>query len=137
MSSKQLVDANLLISYLAGDSNAEYAERVMDDVDAGNTILVIPVGIIQECCYVFEKTTRFAYTKEQIANALIPLLLTPGIEVDERDIVISALRKFHEKNVDFMDAYLAARSSATGVPVVSFDKDFNNLDCQVYNPQKD
>ncbi|GAX89531.1 PIN domain-containing protein [Effusibacillus lacus] len=130
-------DTNFLVSYFAGDSNSHHAERVMEEIEAGKIRLIIPVGVIQECCHIFEKAERFALPKEKIANTLIPFLLTSGIEAEDRDVVVAALRKFHEKNVDFMDAYLAARSSASGVPIVSFDKDFKKLDCQVYNPQKD
>ncbi|MFC4767541.1 PIN domain-containing protein [Effusibacillus consociatus] len=135
MYSKMLSDTNLLISYFAGDSNSDYADKVIQAVEEGKTTLVIPVAVVQELCHVFHNTEGFRLSKQRISDTLISFLLTPGIEAEEREVVVAALRKFHENNVDFTDAYLATRSSAAAVPVVSFDKDFRKLDCQVYNPK--
>lgn len=50
------------------------------------------------------------------------VLECPGAKVLE-----DALDRFATKNVDFLDAYLAAQALAMEVPVSTFDKDFRKI----------
>ncbi|MEW6173031.1 MAG: hypothetical protein AB1510_08210 [Bacillota bacterium] len=49
--------------------------------------------------------------------------------------VIQALSDYVSLNVDFVDAYLAAKASASGWPVCTFDRThFNRLTVETFRP---
>lgn len=52
---------------------------------------------------------------------LTAFLTAPGIETEDREVLIEALDLATAHNVDFADAYLAIRAERAGAPVCTFD----------------
>lgn len=71
----------------------------------------------------------------QVAEAVGAFATADGVAVEERETVIQALSDYVSLNVDFVDAYLAAKASAGGWPVCTFDRThFNRLPVEKFRP---
>jgi predicted nucleic acid-binding protein len=62
-----------------------------------------------------------------VVDVLLALMQNAGIETREEEVVTDALKRFAAANVDFSDAWLAARSARLGWAVASFDRDFDKF----------
>jgi predicted nucleic acid-binding protein len=63
------------------------------------------------------------------------LVLADGIEAVDEPLVLQALADYEQKNVDFVDAYLAAYAESKSVSVVTQNaKDFAKLGTQSRKP---
>lgn len=49
---------------------------------------------------------------QEISDVLIKFTNSIGVETEEKSVVQQALRDYAEKNVDFIDAYIAAHAKA-------------------------
>jgi predicted nucleic-acid-binding protein len=122
-----LLDANLILRFLRDDDadHSPRARQLFEEAGRGARVLVIATPIITECVWVlrsFYKTGR-----GEIAAVLLALFHHPGVELDERGVLVDALSRFGTTNVDFADCYLAARAAASSEPVASFDEDFRRF----------
>lgn len=87
--------------------------------------LRVAVVVVQEVVYVLEH--HYDYPRRRIAETLAGLLTVPGLRFEDAETVSQALVLFAERNVDFVDAYIAASAGRTGELVASFDRDFTRL----------
>lgn len=70
------------------------------------------VPVVAELVWTLE--TVFDYSPATIAGTVQQLLVAPAVVPEEPGIVIPALRDYRDHNVDFADAYLAAKSKSSG-----------------------
>lgn len=122
-----LLDANVLIRFLRAD-HAEHFERakaLFEEAEEGAVRLVLLDAVVAEVVFVL--TSVYEAKRGDVADALRPFLFHGGIECPGGKVLGDALDRFASKNVDFLDAYLAAQSFALDVPVSSFDKDFRKF----------
>jgi predicted nucleic acid-binding protein len=126
--SNALVDTNLLIRYLTGEpeDQAEAARRILLDADAGNTQLRLTSLVIAEVVFVLTGKV-YHYEREEVRDALLGILESTNIDVQDREIVISALEIFCTYDIDYVDACLAAEARMTERSIASFDKDFDKI----------
>jgi predicted nucleic-acid-binding protein len=126
--SHALADTNLLIRYLTGEPEAaaEAAKRILLDADAGKIHLRLTSLVIAEVVFVLTGKV-YHYKREEVRDALLGLLDSPKIDVQDRKILISALDIFCTCGVDYVDACLAAEARMTGKSVASFDKDYDKI----------
>ena len=82
--------------------------------------------VLAECVWVLQ--SFYSTERETIALALSKLISKPGVEADEFELAIDALRRLAKTNVVYVDCFLAVRASASGKTVASFDKDFQKFD---------
>jgi predicted nucleic acid-binding protein len=123
-----LIDANLILRYLTKDppDMAEAALGIFNKARSGKISLHILPLTVAEVVWVLE--SFYGYPKVKIAETISQFLLCEGLEVHELDILVEALRLFHEKNVDFADAFLAATALQKGPQVIcSFDQHFDKI----------
>ena len=128
------VDANVLLRFLTGEPKnlADKAARLMARAEQGEVLLCLPALVIAEVIWVLKSFYR--YSLREIAEVLIPLIAADGVEVEDRDMLIQAVELAGEKNVDFVDAFLALQANRRGEPVCSFDADFKRLPAEWVAP---
>lgn len=88
--------------------------------------------VVAETVWVLE--SFYEYSKENISDALIPLLEQPALRVEGARTVVRGLETMAERNVDFADALLAEMARSRSEGVASFDKDFRKLDIEWREP---
>jgi predicted nucleic acid-binding protein len=66
----------------------------------------------------------YRHTKADAAAKLLPMLQSDVLEVDDRSLIVDALRRVAIANVDFGDGYLASTAAKRGEAIASFDAGF-------------
>jgi len=122
------IDANVIVRHLTQDP-PDQARQVLDLFRAahdGIVVLWVDPITIAECVWVL--TSIYRLPRGDIARSLADIVAADGIEADDREMLIQALRLYAAHNVDFADALLAARTSHHRVTdIYSFDRDFDRL----------
>lgn len=122
------VDANVLIRFITRDpaDMAEKAYVLLARAEKGELELTLTPLVLAEVVWTLK--SFYGFNREEIANALIPLVTADGISADAPAVQVEALELFRDRNVDFVDAYLAAHARDRGEPwICSFDQDFDRL----------
>lgn len=129
MARKLWIDTNVIIRIITGDPKtlAEEVGEMLQKVEAGELILRLTPLVIAECCWVL--ASFYEADPKDISDALLKFTNSIGVETEEKSVVQQALRDYAEKNVDFIDAYIAAHAKANPPEdVVTWDKHFKRLD---------
>jgi len=125
---KACVDANVILRFLLNDPlpMAQEAALLFQAVADGRLTLLIDDLIVAEMVWVLK--SFYKQDVVTIATTLRDFLLQEGIETADKPTVLHALTLFETKNVDFVDALLAARMINKGMATVfSFDRHFDRL----------
>ena len=125
---RAFVDANLILRYLTKDppDMAKGSLKTFSDAQKGQVCLILIPMTVAEVVWVLE--SFYGYPKDQIAVTITQFLHSDGLEVIDSDILIQALSLYHEKNIDFADAHLAATALSRGPKVIySFDRHFDRV----------
>jgi predicted nucleic acid-binding protein len=69
----------------------------------------------------------YSLDRNAITAALKDLIDFAGIELENKVILLSALRNFAQTDVNFVDAYHAAVAAAESIAIASFDRDFDQF----------
>lgn len=126
---KAYIDANVILRYITKDppAMAEASRKVFSEAQKGKVGLKIIPLIVAEVVWVLE--SFYNYSKTQIAETLIQLLLCDGLEVEQLSLLIEALTLYQKKNLDFTDALLGITALQYGPPsVYSFDQHLDRID---------
>lgn len=116
-------DTNLFLRYLTNDvpQQADAVEGLLRRAAAGEVTLVTSSMVIAEIVWVLE--TVYGLSRTSIAEKVLAILNTPGLEVPEAEILLQAVIWYAEQNVDFADAYNGAWMLAQGIDTVcTFDR---------------
>lgn len=131
------IDTNIIIRFITADHPTMTPEvaQLMKKTERGQIRLKVPSLVIAECCWVLE-SSLYDFSRSDIANVLTAFLVSEGIEMDEKDVVLSALNMYSRSSVDYVDAYLAALAKNEGsAPIVTFNsKDFKKLNVNFCRP---
>jgi predicted nucleic acid-binding protein len=125
-----LVDANVLLRLFTGRpaAQARAARDLMARADAGDVVLHVCPLVVAEVIWVL--SSAYDQPVAAVCGVLTDFLASGGLVVEEGLQVVAALRDMERLNVDFVDAYLAARAATGGMSVASFDRDFDKLGAQ-------
>ena len=116
-------DTNLFLRYLTNDvaEQAEAFERMLHRAARGEISLITNNLVLAEIIWTLE--SYYQLSKEMIQENVLAILNTPGLEVDEGQLVLKAILWYVEKNVDFIDAYNAAWADSRGIETIcTFDR---------------
>ena len=127
MSTRRLVDTNLIIRYLVQDHerHAKAAGRLFDACDRGDVVIVVLPVVLAECVFVLE--SFYEHPRGDIASALGRLISSPGVEIGGPTIQLDALDRYRKTKVHFVDCLIAAAAAAENTPIASFDQDFRKF----------
>jgi len=122
-----LLDANVVIRFLRGDhpDHFQRSKALFEQAEKGSVRLILLESVFAEIVFVLSSV--YDIPRQRISDALQPLLFHAGIECRDSKILFDALQRWCAKNVDFMDALLAAHALDAQIPVASFDKDFRKF----------
>jgi predicted nucleic acid-binding protein len=124
---RQLVDTNVLIRFFTGEpaEMASRARRLIERADHGEVLLVLLPVILAETIYTLE--SFYEMDRKAVAATLLEFVQSRGIETQESARIIAALKRCHDNNAHFTDAYLAASAVELENPIASFDRDFDKF----------
>jgi len=123
-------NTNLFLRYLTNDVpvQADAVEGLLHRAAAGEIVLVTNSLAMAEIVWTME--SFYGLSRDDIKDKVLAILNTPGLEVADGDLVLQAISRYAEKNVDFIDAYNAAWLLAQKIKVTyTFDrKHFSRLE---------
>ncbi len=118
-----VIDTNLLVRYLTQDDpeKAEAVETLLDKAGSGEVSILLPSIVIAELVWVLE--SFYKLEAAAISELVESVLNTPGLEVNEKEILFTICRTYREKKIDFIDAWIMEFAKKNGIDTIySFDK---------------
>jgi uncharacterized protein len=125
--SRLLLDTNVIVRFLTGDhpAHSPRSRKLFSRAATGDVTLVVTDLALAETAWVLQ--SFYSLDRSAIAAALKDLIESAGIEVENKTILLSALRNFAQTDVNFVDAYHAAVAAAESMAISSFDRDFDRF----------
>jgi predicted nucleic acid-binding protein len=117
-SEQAFVDTNVFLRFITDDipEQADAAERLFGQAVSGEIELITTSLAIAEIIWTLGSYYRLE--KATIRDHVLAILNTPGLRVDESEILHQAMAWYDDKNIDFVDAYHAAWLATQDVDVV-------------------
>jgi predicted nucleic acid-binding protein len=134
--SELLLDANVLVRFLVQDDAKQGAAAMalFEKAECREVVLHLEALTIAEVVYVL--LGRYGRSRTEVVNVLLAIIQNAGIETMDEAVVTGALQRFASINVDFSDAWMAARAAHLGHAVASFDRDFDKFkDIRRFEPK--
>lgn len=121
------LDANVLVRLLVQDDAKQgpAAKALFERAERRDCRLFLDGLAVAEVAYVL--IGRYRRNRAEVAEALLSVIQNPGIETSDIEVVGDALERFAAANVDFADAWLAARAAQSGRGIASFDRHFDKF----------
>ncbi len=118
---------NVLLRFIAADvpELGRRATRLLRRAEDGSIVLHVAGVVVAEIVWVLG--SFYGLERSRIAETLRSILVAEGLIVEDKDIVLEALRIMGEANVAYVDAHIAARAGRLRQPVATFDRDFRRL----------
>lgn len=116
---KKLIDANVILRYLLNDDAEKFVVAKQAIEDGAYTLPIL----FAEVVYVLLKL--YKVDRETIANKLIRLLDT--IDIDDKNVYISALTIFKTESLDFSDCVIVAYNKIKKSQVLTFDTKLSKI----------
>ena len=129
MNNKVYADTNLFIRFFTGvpESQAEKSRKFLEQVSRGKYELFICDLIIAEIIYILESI--YNLERSGVVEKIIAVAEIDNAVIENRSIVLRALDLYEEKNIDFIDAYLAYHLKKNNCDTIfTFDKSFKKID---------
>lgn len=122
------IDANVIVRLITDEppQMAEKAEQLFAAVDRGELTLYVAEVVVAEVVWVLK--SYYGFTSVEITTLLSEFLDHEGLQCEDKTSLLLALSLYKEKNIDFIDALLAARMVRLKIKeIYSFDKHFDRL----------
>ena len=133
----EFVDANVFLRLLTQDDPVK-ATRVLgllERAERGDVRLVTSEAIVAEVVFVLSSPVLYHFPKPQVASILEPVLENPGLTIDHKQAVLSALSRFGQMNLDFEDCLAIAHIDRQGLDgIYSYDRHFDRAPVQRLEP---
>ena len=122
-SKKVVIDTNLLVRYLINDDQKKAAavDNLLDKAINGEVKIIVPSVVIAELVWVLE--SFYQMKADAILELVEAIVNTSGLDVTDKSTVISALRLYKNRNIDFIDAWIIEFAKERGIKTIyTFDK---------------
>lgn len=104
---RYFIDTNIILRFLTDDvpAQAEVVAHLLRQAVEGKVVLQTNVLVIAEIVWTLE--SYYKQPRGEIRTKVLAILNTPGLSVENADLILSAIVLYADKNVDFIDAYNA------------------------------
>lgn len=101
------VDTNVFIRFLTEDipKQAQAVERLLQHAAAGEISLATSTLVMAEIIWTLG--SYYELSREDVRDKVLAILNTPGLKVENANIIALALAVYVDKSIDFIDAYSA------------------------------
>ncbi len=125
---KGILDTNLFIRYLhdGAPEEKEKFRNLIEEARRKGTTFYIPFIVVVEMVYVLERVYRLPKAR---VREMVESILTLPVEVENLDVILTALAIYEEENLKFGDALVLAYARVRSLkPVYTFDRDFRRFE---------
>jgi predicted nucleic acid-binding protein len=124
------LDTNVIIRYLTQDNpeQAEKAYRILQQVEAGTTLVTTSEAVIIEAVYVLSSRALYSLPRQEIREHLYTILALRGLKLPRKGVYLRALDLYASANLDFVDCLSVAHMERAKInTILSFDRDFDRI----------
>ena len=125
----RFLDTNIFIRFLTDDvpEKVDACEEIFKKAVEKQETLFTTDLVIAEIVWVLE--SFYELPKNEIQDKVEKILNTPNLICPHKDLILSALILYSEKNIDYIDAYNALILKENGIEeFYSYDKDYDRID---------
>jgi predicted nucleic acid-binding protein len=125
----RFIDTNIFIRYLTNDipGKADECEKIFKKAIKKEETFYTTDMVIAEIVWVLE--SYYELPKEEVQDKVEKILNTPNLICTNRDLILSALTLYSQKNIDFIDAYNALMMKNKGIEeIYSYDKHYDRVE---------
>ena len=125
----RFVDTNIFIRYLTEDipAKADACDKLFKSAISGKVKLFTTDLVIAEIIWVLE--SYYELSKNDIREKVEKILNTPNLFCPQKDIILSALNVYTEKNIDYIDSFNALTLKDMGIEeIYSYDPHYNRIE---------
>jgi len=125
----RFLDTNIFIRFLTDDvpEKADACEEIFRKAVEKQETLFTTDLVIAEIVWVLE--SFYELPKDEIQDKVEKILNTPNLICPHKDLILSALILYSEKNIDYIDAYNALILKENGIEeLYSYDKHYDRID---------
>ena len=125
------VDTNIFIRFFVNDNSDQHGRacHLFKQVREGQVKLIASHTVIDEVVFVLSSPKLYQRSRQEIASCLTPLLQLRGMQVYQREAIVSALARYANTKLDFADCVTLALAKAGQVKsIYTFDMDFDAIE---------
>ena len=127
---KYLLDTNIFLRFLTKDDPIK-AEKILaffQKAERGDIKLSASDLIVAEVVWVLTSKKLFNFSRKQIYDSFLPLLLKDYLEISSKAMLLKIFDLFIEKSIDFIDCYNAVLVGESNERfILSYDGDFDKV----------
>ena len=118
-----LLDTNVIIRFLVGDhkEHLEKSIEIFTAIEQAKIQVELLDGVIMEAFFVLTKFYKLP--KAEVINDLKTIINLSGVVNANKTILFETLNIIENRNIDFVDALICAKSKLQGFGKLSFDGD--------------
>ena len=122
-----ILDTNVVVRFLLGEppEQAKAAANLFEESDRREIELVLEPLVVAESIFVL--TSFYKKSRVEVAGAMALVMGSAGVDCLRLKETERALHHFRISSAHWVDCFLAAISEISGLPVASFDRDFDSL----------
>lgn len=126
------LDTNVLVRFLVGD-DVDQAKRAEEFIEQAANRGPLFINQIVLCELIWVLSYAYDYSKATLVDLLEKMLSTKQFEIEEREVVWSALALYKKTKADFSDCLLGTKNHQLGCTyTATFDQ--KALTCHFYKP---
>ena len=125
----RFLDTNIFIRFLTDDvpEKVDACEEIFKKAVEKQETLFTTDLVIAEIVWVLE--SFYELPKNEVQDKVEKILNTPNLICPHKDLILSALVLYSEKNIDYIDAYNALILKDNGIEeLYSYDKHYDKID---------
>ncbi len=125
----RFLDTNIFIRFLTDDvpEKADACEQIFKKAVEKEETLFTTDLVIAEIVWALE--SFYELPKKEVQDKVEKILNTPNLMCPHKDLILSALVLYSEKNVDYIDACNALTLKEKGIEeLYSYDKHYDRID---------
>ncbi|MBC2712727.1 MAG: PIN domain-containing protein [Desulfosarcina sp.] len=125
----RFLDTNIFIRYLTDDDpgKADACEKIFMKAVVKEETFFTTDMVIAEIVWVLE--SFYKLPGKEVQDKVEKILNTPNLICPHKDLILSALILYSEKNIDYIDAYNGLILKEKGIEeLYSYDKHYDRID---------
>jgi predicted nucleic acid-binding protein len=124
------LDTNILLRHILNDEprQSPACRALIERIEQGSVSVWTSDLAIAEVVWVLSSTRLYNLSREEIRDALLPLISLPGVKLANKRVYTRAFALFTSLTIDYIDAYHAAlMESRQDNELLSYDADFDKV----------
>jgi predicted nucleic-acid-binding protein len=122
-----IIDTNGFLRFILNDvpTQKKIVEKLLQEAKQNKILIFVPQIVIFEIEFTLSK--YYGFSKEDIIEKLKIIASASYLDIQDREIVQTALKLYKDEAVSFVDCFLYAKSKTEKIELFTFDKKLQNL----------